>query len=70
MEVTEKPKSSYYSLVIETDTQLTHHIVAMKKVAEQHIFTKCCKCNTFEVISDLVHDFMNFTALKIIKKIY
>ena len=56
MEVTEKPK--------------THHIVAMKKVAEQHIFTKCCKCNTFEVISDLVHDFMNFNALKIIKKIY
>ena len=42
----------------------------MKKVAEQHIFTKCYKCNTFEVISDLVHDFMNFNALKIIKKIY
>ena len=42
----------------------------MKKVAEQHIFTKCSKCNTFEVISDLVHDFMNFNALKIIKKIY
>ena len=40
----------------------------MKKVAEQHIFTKCCKCNTFQVISDLVHDFMNFNALKIIKK--
>ena len=35
----------------------------MKKVAEQHIFTKCCKCNTFEVISDLVH-VMNFNALK------
>ena len=42
----------------------------MKKVAEQHIFTKCCKCNNFEVISDLVHDFMNYNALKIIKKIY
>ena len=42
----------------------------MKKVAEQHILTKCSKCNTFEVISDLVHDFMNFNALKIIKKIY
>ena len=40
----------------------------MEKVAEQHIFTKCCKCNTFEVISDLVHDFMNFNALKIIFK--
>ena len=40
----------------------------MKKVAEQHILTKCCKCNTFEVISDLAHDFMNFNALKIILK--
>ena len=42
----------------------------MKKVAEQHILTKCSKCNTFQVISDLVHDFINFNALKIIKKIY
>ena len=62
--------SSNSRMNTETDTQLTHHIVAMKKVAEQHIFTKCCKCNTFEVRSDLVHDFMNFNALKIIKKIY
>ena len=42
----------------------------MEKVAEQHILTKCSKCNTFQVISDLVHDFMNFNALKNIKKIY
>ena len=69
MSVTERGNGITH-LAIETDTQLTHHIVAMKKVAEQHIFTKCCKCNTFEVISDLVHDFMNFNALKIIKKIY
>ena len=41
----------------------------MEKVAEQHILTKCSKCNTFQVISDLVHDFMNFNALKIFKKI-
>ena len=40
----------------------------MEKVAEQHILTKCSKCNTFQVISDLVHDFMNFNALKNIKK--
>ena len=40
----------------------------MEKVAEQHILTKCSKCNTFQVISDLVHDFMNFNALKILKK--
>ena len=29
---------------------------------------KCSKCNTFQVIIDLVHDFMNFIALKINKK--
>ena len=40
----------------------------MKKVAEQHILTKCSKCNTFQVISDLVNDFMNFNALKLLKK--
>ena len=37
MEVTEKPKSSYICithLAIETDTQVTHHVVAMKKVCE------------------------------------
>ena len=55
-------------LAIRIDTQFMHHIVAMKKVAEQHILTKCSRCNTFQVISDLVHDFMNFKALKIILK--
>ena len=35
MEVSEKSKSSYYSKVaIEIDTQVTHHVVAMEKVAE------------------------------------
>ena len=34
------------------------------------IFTKCSRCNTFQVIGDLVHDFMNFNALKIILKIH
>ena len=34
------------------------------------MLTKCSKCNTFGVISDLVHDFMNFNALKIILKIH
>ena len=32
------------------------------------MITKCSKCNTFQVISDLVHDF-HFIALKIILKI-
>ena len=52
------------------DTQVTHHIVAMEKVAEQDILTKCSKSNTFQVISDLVHDFRNFNAFKIISKIH
>ena len=34
MEVTESPKVAITHLAIETGTQLTHHIVAMKKVAE------------------------------------
>ena len=42
----------------------------MKKIAEYHILTKCCKYNTFQVIIDLVHDFINFNALKIILKIH
>ena len=56
-------------LAIGIDTQITHHVVAIEKVAESHTLTKCSKCNTFKVISDLVHDFINFNALKIILKI-
>ena len=41
----------------------------MEKIGEQHILTKCSKCNTFQVISDLVHEIMNFNELKIILKI-
>ena len=50
-------------------TQVTHHIVAIE-VSEQHILTKCSKSNTFQVISDLVHDFRNFNAFKIISKVH
>ena len=39
------PKVAITHLAIEIDTQVTHHVVAMKKVA---------KCNTFQVINDLV----------------
>ena len=70
MELLKSPKVAITQLAIEIDTQVTHHVVAMEKVAEQHILTKCSKCNTFQVISDLVHHFMNFNALKNIKKIY
>ena len=34
MVVTESPKVAITHLAIETDTQVTHHVVAMKKVAE------------------------------------
>ena len=42
----------------------------MKKIAAYHILTKCSKCKTFQVIIDLVHDFINFNAFKIILKIH
>ena len=61
------PKVAITHLAIEIDTQVTDHVVAMKKIAEYHILTKCSKCNTFQVIIDLVHD---FNALKIILKIH
>ena len=48
------PKVAITHLAIEIDTQVTHHVVAMEKVAESHILTKCSKCNTFQVINDLV----------------
>ena len=52
------------------DAQVTDHVIVMKKVADEHILAKCSKCNTFQVISDLVHDFMNFNLLKIILKLH
>ena len=45
------PKVAITHLAIEIDTQVTDHVVAMKKIAEYHILTKCSKCNTFQVIS-------------------
>ena len=51
-------------LAIGKGCQVTHHFVAMKKVAGQHILTKCFKCKTFQVTTDLVHDFMNFNTLQ------
>ena len=34
MEVTESPKVAITDLAIEIHTQVTHHVVAMEKVAE------------------------------------
>ena len=52
MEGTEKSESTspITHLAIGTDPQVTHHVVPMEKVAEEHISTKCSKCNTFQVI--------------------
>ena len=35
---------------------ITDHVVAAEKVAEHHIGTKLCSCNTFEDISHLLID--------------
>ena len=35
-------------LAIGIDYQVTHHVVAMEKVAETHILTKWSKYNTFK----------------------
>ena len=66
MEGTEKSESSFIHLAIGIHFQVTPHVVAVEKVAEQHILTKCSKCTTFQVIRDLLHEFMNFNALNII----
>ena len=34
--------------------QTTDHVVAVKKVAEQHIATKYSKCNSLRVISHII----------------
>ena len=43
-------------LAMEIHFQTTDHVVAVEKVAEQHIGTKLCSCNTFEDISHLLID--------------
>ena len=69
MEVLKSQKLAITHLAMGIDTQVTHHVVPMEEVAEQHVLTKCSKCNTFQLTSDFVYDFMNFNALKIIIKI-
>ena len=41
-------------LAMEIHLQTTDHVVAVEKVAEQHIGTKLCSCNTYEDISHLL----------------
>ena len=39
---------------MEIHLQTTDHVVAVEKVAEQHIGTKYSKCNSLEVISHII----------------
>ena len=41
-------------LAMEIHFQTSNHVVAVEIVAEQHIGTKLCSCNTFEDISNLL----------------
>ena len=41
---------------MEIHFQITDHVVAVEKVAEHHIGTKLCSCNTFEDLSHLLID--------------
>ena len=68
MEDTEKSKSSYYSLSYWDRHPSYSPYCSYGK--SSNILTKCSKCNTFQVISDLMHDFMNFNALKTTLKIH
>ena len=64
MEGTEKSESSYYSLSYWDRLPSYSPCCSYgKNTAEQHILTKCSKSNTFQVINDLMHDFMNFNEL-------
>ena len=39
---------------MEIHFQTTDHVVAVEKVAEQHLGTKYSKCNSFRVISHII----------------
>ena len=66
MEVSEKSKSSYYSLSYWDRHPSYSPCCSYGKTTWIPYLTKWSKCNTFQVIIDLVHDFINFNALKII----
>ena len=58
-EVQKIHKVAFTTLAIGKDSQVTRSNVALEKVTEQHILTKCSKCITFQVKSDLplIHEF-------------
>ena len=47
-------KVAITNLAMEIHFQTTDHVVAVEKVAEQHIGTKYSKCNSLRVISHLI----------------
>ena len=50
---------------MEIHLQTTDHVVAVEKVAEQHIGTKLCSCNTFEDISHLlIHSYKSYNYIR------
>ena len=50
---------------MEIHLQTTDHVVAVQKVAEQHIGTNLCSCNTFENISHLlIHSYKTFNYIR------
>ena len=69
MEGNEKSESSYYSLSYHNRCPSYSPCCSYVKNAEYYILMKYCKCNTFQIIRDLVHDFMTFNAREIIQKI-
>ena len=47
-------KVAITNLALEIHFQTTDHVVAVEKVAEQHIGTKYSKCNSLRVISHII----------------
>ena len=47
-------KKAITHLYSAIEPRSTYHLVGKEKVAEQHILTKYCKCNSFKVRSHLL----------------
>ena len=48
-------KVAITQLAIRIDSQVTHPVVAMEKGDEEHVLTKCCRINSFQVTIDLLN---------------
>ena len=54
MVIIKNDKVGITHLAMEIHFQTTDHVVAVEKVAEQHIATKYSKCNSLRVISHII----------------